>query len=459
MWKKVLKSIAKGCGLSVMRNRHAREVEARLARADEGEARLALRLRDCQARLERAERDLKLSLARAEGSERHLHDCQAKLQLAEGRCQDAAAQPEPAGRRPALAPRIADLAAGTRTAAPRPFELDADANVARARQLAAEGDEAAALRYYANALSLIHRYEPARQDLQQLSKRHFDEAVTLLTVGNYVEARARLVKAVEYDPTNRPARERLAEQVQAQKRWDLTKECYVYPDRKRGEQMYRESFLRALEYVAGGGVTGEVLEFGVLGGYTARIACETMRDMLILKQIHLFDSFDGLPEYTSPIDAESYEVAGRNVWADRMRIPDWLVTELGVPIEVHVLSSLSEVISPERVFIHRGYFEETLQKPLPFKAALIHIDCDLYQSTKEVFARLSAMDVLQDGCIILFDDYNCFKASPYAGERLAFREFLEGQGRFESTPFFTYGYNGAAFFLHEKQVNVQVRAA
>ena len=223
--------------------------------------------------------------------------------------------------------------------------------------------------------------------------------------------------------------------------------------------MYRESFLRALEYVASAGVAGEVLEFGVLGGYTARIACETMRDMLILKQIHLFDSFDGLPEYTSPIDAESYEIAGRNVWADRMRIPDWLVRELGVPIEVHVLSSLSEVISPERIFVHCGYFEETLQKPLPFKAALIHIDCDLYQSTKEVFTRLSAMDVFQDGCIILFDDYNCFKASPYAGERLAFREFLEGQGRFESTPFFTYGYNGAAFFLHEKQVNVRVRAA
>ncbi len=96
---------------------------------------------------------------------------------------------------------------------------------------------------------------------------------------------------------------------------------------------------------------------------------------------------------------------------------------------------------------------------MPFKAALIHIDCDLYQSTKEVLGRLYEMDVFQDGCIILFDDYNCFKASPHAGERLAFREFLEGQGRFESTPFFTYGYNGAAFFLHEKQVNVQVRAA
>ena len=134
---------------------------------------LALRLRDCQARLERAERHLKLSLARAEGSERHLHDCQAKLQLAEGRCQDAAAQPEPAGRRPALAPRIADLAAGAGRRPPGRSSWTPTRTSPGRAQLAAEGDEAAALRYYANALSLIHRYEPARQDLQQLSQAPF----------------------------------------------------------------------------------------------------------------------------------------------------------------------------------------------------------------------------------------------------------------------------------------------
>jgi hypothetical protein len=142
-----------------------------------------------------------------------------------------------------------------------------------------------------------------------------------------------------------------------------------------------------------------------------------------------------------------------------MRFPDSLIHELEAPIDVHVFSSLSEVISPERIFIHRGFFEETLRKPLPIKAALIHIDCDLYQSTKEVLSRLYEMGTLQDGCVILFDDYNCFKASPYAGERLAFREFLDNQERFEASPFFTYGFNGAAFFLHEKQVAAQARAA
>ena len=54
MWKKVLKSVAKGCGFTVMKNRHARDSEARLARAGEYEARLAeanMRIRALETRL------------------------------------------------------------------------------------------------------------------------------------------------------------------------------------------------------------------------------------------------------------------------------------------------------------------------------------------------------------------------------------------------------------------------
>ncbi|MGH8643560.1 MAG: TylF/MycF/NovP-related O-methyltransferase, partial [Gammaproteobacteria bacterium] len=82
--------------------------------------------------------------------------------------------------------------------------------------------------------------------------------------------------------------------------------------------------------------------------------------------------------------------------------------------------------------------------------ALVHIDCDLYQSTVEVLWSLYRMDVFQDGCVLMFDDWNCNKASLNYGERRAFREFIEGQERFAHSPFFTYGFNGAAFFLHDR---------
>ncbi len=434
MLKKAITAIANACGLAVMKSARARGYETRLAQAAQ--------------EMEQAVRE------RA----REVGEWKSKAFLAERRLQESLAMLEQVRKQLSDPPRIVAEAA-VAPGSSRPFVLDADANVARARQLLAEGDEQAALRYYAQALSLIHGYGPARQDLKQLSGRRLEAALASLAANRPVEARAGLVKAVELDPANGAAREHLQAISKAHPRRDLTKECYVYHQQARGEQVYREAFLRTLEYVAAGGITGEVLEFGVLAGYTARIICETMRDLLVFKQLHLFDSFEGLPEYTSATDAQSYEIAGRNVWPDRMRFPDAFVQELGVPIDVHVFTSLCEVISPERIFIYRGFFEETLKKPLPVKAALIHIDCDLYQSTKEVFERLYEMNVLQDGCLVLFDDYNCFKASPYAGERLAFREFLDGQGRFETTPFFTYGFNGAAFFLHEKATNIQAKAA
>jgi O-methyltransferase len=345
-------------------------------------------------------------------------------------------------------------------AAERPLHLDAEANVVLARRLMAEGDESGALHHYFAALNVIYGYGPARADLVPISQRYFETACSLGKEGSTREARQWLVKAIELDPTNQPAREQLQELLKKQRRWDLTKQCYVYPDRVRGEAIYRETFLRALEYVAIAGIPGDVVEFGVLGGYTARIICETMRDLFSFRGLHLFDSFEGLPEYTSPIDADSYDVAGRNLWADRMRFPDSFVeTQLGVPIDVHFHASLSDVIGPERIAVHRGFFSEVLSKPLPLKAALIHVDCDLYQSTKEVFERLFEMDALQDGSVVLFDDFNCFKASPDAGERRAFREFLGRQTRFEASPFFTYGFNGAAFFLHEREAAAQAQAA
>jgi tetratricopeptide (TPR) repeat protein len=339
-----------------------------------------------------------------------------------------------------------------------PPDLDADAHVASARKLLADGQEEAALAAYARGLDLIHLHPLARSDLKQLSVRHFEEATALQAADNLAGAIQKLVRTIEFDPANQEARDRLETLLREQNREDVTKRCYIYHNPDRGTQIYRETFQRALEYVAVAGIVGEVLEFGVLGGFTSRIICETMRDLFIHKQIHLFDSFEGLPEYTSPIDANSYDIAGRNLWSDRMRFPDSFIADLGEPIDVHIYSRLCEIIRPERLFIYRGFFEQTLKQPLPLKAALVHIDCDLYQSTKEVLTRLYEMDVLQDGCVLLFDDYNCFKASPNAGERRAFREFLEGQERFETTPFFTYGFNGAAFFLHEKEAVARAHA-
>lgn len=336
------------------------------------------------------------------------------------------------------------------TQSPAPADLGPAELVTLGREKLAAGDLTAAEAQFAHAVALVHSYAPARAELLALARHYAARGVAHLDRGEVAAARPLLVKAVELDPADDAYRRALARTVDPNRR-DVTRQCFVHFDQARGEQMYRETFRRALEYVVSSGVVGDYLEFGVLAGFTARIVCETMRDMRMLRGVHLFDSFEGLPEYTSPVDAGSYDIAVRGVWADRMRFPDHFVAALGEPLDRHIHRGLSEVVCGDRVHIRRGFFEDTLREPLGVKAAVVHLDCDLYQSTRDVFTRLYETDVFQDGCVLLFDDFNCFKASPHFGERRAFREFLAGQDRFEASAWFTYGFNGAAYFLHERR--------
>jgi hypothetical protein len=125
------------------------------------------------------------------------------------------------------------------------------------------------------------------------------------------------------------------------------------------------------------------------------------------------------------------------------------LARFGQPHHLHIRERLSEIIREERIFVHKGFFSETLKHPPKVKASIVHFDCDLYQSTVEVFDGLTRGDVFQDGTVLLFDDWNCNKAHPNYGQKRALREFLEGQSRFIGSPWFTYGFNGAAYILHD----------
>lgn len=140
--------------------------------------------------------------------------------------------------------------------------------------------------------------------------------------------------------------------------------------------------------------SGLVVEFGVATG-------ATLREMAAKRPVcYGFDSFEGLPEgwragYTKGSFAQS----------------------------------LPEVGTAELVV---GWFDESLPRflathPEPF--SFVHLDADLYSSTRTVFEL--ACDRFVAGTVIVFDEY-----FNYPGwrqhEHLAFREFLDGYaGEFE----------------------------
>ena len=316
------------------------------------------------------------------------------------------------------------------------FKLGEDARQA--------GDDAAAFAYFAKANSLIYRHGPTAQALLAMSNGSY-QAPMLASEHDQFPL---LVRCLEMNPGNDDARTAIAKAIANAQSNDLTKTCFIFYDAERARAIHQEAHRRALEFVTLGGVAGDVMEFGVLGGWSARIFCETMRDIFNLNNIRLFDSFEGLPEYDSEIDRSSYEIAGRNVWSDKMKFPDEFLRQFGQPHHLHIREKLSEIVRAERTFVHKGFYSTTLKNPPQAKASIVHLDCDLYQSTVDVFEGLHRGKCFQDGTVLLFDDWNCNRGNPGFGQRRALQEFLASQGDFTATPWYTYGFNGAAYILH-----------
>lgn len=136
-------------------------------------------------------------------------------------------------------------------------------------------------------------------------------------------------------------------------------------------------------------VSGLYLEFGVFHGSTINYIAKK-----IDHTIHGFDSFCGLPEFYNGISKSFHDLHGK---MPKVR---------------------------KNVILHKGWFSETVPEFLRNnneKIAYIHIDCDLYSSTKTVFDNLS--NRIQTGTIIHLDQFFNFpnwKAHQYK----AFMEFV-----------------------------------
>jgi len=123
-------------------------------------------------------------------------------------------------------------------------------------------------------------------------------------------------------------------------------------------------------------LAGDFAQFGVYRGKSARIIHRMMSGD---RRLHLFDSFEGLPENWTP-----QKPAGHFKLA-----PDEIPTFEG-----------------DNVIIHKGWFKDTVPQwagTLSAPLAFLHIDADLYSSTVDVLFNLN--DAIVPGTIILFDEY------------------------------------------------------
>ncbi|MBF0560767.1 MAG: class I SAM-dependent methyltransferase [Alphaproteobacteria bacterium] len=123
---------------------------------------------------------------------------------------------------------------------------------------------------------------------------------------------------------------------------------------------------------------GLFLEFGVEKGSSSNFIARHLSERGDAATVHAFDSFEGLPDEWSG----TFEKRGK--FSLKGKLPPVL----------------------PNVELHKGWFCDTIPSFLDKNKegiSLLHVDCDIYSSTKDIFGGLK--DRIRQGTIIVFDEY------------------------------------------------------
>jgi hypothetical protein len=219
--------------------------------------------------------------------------------------------------------------------------------------------------------------------------------------------------------------------------------------RKSHAEAILPKLARSCEYVYGMSVKGDIAEFGTQTARTAVMFATALRFLNETykndkegrgnKKLWLFDSFQGLPESeTDSVDAVSPHVAS-GTWA-KGKCKGYNALQME--------KIISQILNKETFEVIEGWFSESLENISSDNGfALVHVDCDLYRSTIDVLDNLFDKSMINNGCLILFDDFNCNMAAPEFGERRAWREMIE-KYEIEYSSYGNYGPCCHAFLIH-----------
>lgn len=198
---------------------------------------------------------------------------------------------------------------------------------------------------------------------------------------------------------------------------------------------------RAFETASGDrhGDIGDYYEFGLFRGGTFLHAFDACRRLdLNDTNFYGFDSFQGLPE-VDDVDAAGGHFFEGQFAASRKEVEKHLTTH---------------GIDWSRARLTEGFFDQSLTTEL--KAALprrcagvVLLDCDLYSSTIVALDWLE--DMLIDGAVVLFDDWDSYGDSDELGQQRALAEYLERYPRWDARPLWPFDRHGMAFRFRLKR--------
>ncbi|MBK6542991.1 MAG: hypothetical protein IPG10_17245 [Flavobacteriales bacterium] len=160
----------------------------------------------------------------------------------------------------------------------------------------------------------------------------------------------------------------------------------------------RMNLFHLLEQTVANKVPGDVVDVGCNAGDSTIVMQRVITTLAPEKQVHAYDSFEGLPELTENdakdgVYGKGYMAAGLDLFTQKFK-----VLNLKMP------------------HTHKGWFEATIPSELPERISFALIDGDLYESTKHVLPHLYArMAPGAIGMIAVYYDERIFPRKGVSG--------------------------------------------
>jgi len=160
-------------------------------------------------------------------------------------------------------------------------------------------------------------------------------------------------------------------------------------------------------------VPGHIVEFGSWRGSNLIWMAKLLElfGPYSRKEIHCFDSFEGLTEFHKKDGDKVVEESSGGYKGSEEELFD--------VIDLYGLNDL--------IYVHKGYVEDTLEPFLmerpEFTCSFVYCDVDLYQATMNILEGLH--DRMLKGGVFVLDEWNHEK---FPGETVAVQEFLSKYG-------------------------------
>ncbi len=202
--------------------------------------------------------------------------------------------------------------------------------------------------------------------------------------------------------------------------------------------------LTGVAYVYCSTVPGDIAEFGTCSGETALTICRALASWeendagIAPKRFHLFDSFEGFPQFSSPIDRDSPHI----------RAGDWKPGDCKGLSRAELERLLAGEVPASRLEFHEGWYRDSVPRlPPDVLFSMLHLDCDLYESTTDALDPLFARRQVAQGAVLYFDAWNCNRASPDHGQRKAWTDLVRKHA-IEASHGGDYSWEGHKIIVH-----------